>query len=196
MAEIAALTTVLKVAGTVVGVAGSIASGAAARRQANYQARQDELEAKDRLAAASRDAQHAQRMKRLQISNIRAQAAGDGFSADDATTIQNIAETEDYGGYQAEGVLWEGKRAAEALRRRAESTRKSGRAAFTSGIFDAAGIAFKGLSGIAGQTMFSQYAGGGYTPPNHISPPGTSLRGSYQGPASGGQYVPWSPGYR
>ncbi len=159
-AAIGSISPIISTLGTVVGIVGRIAAGRAEQQRANYIADQQEASGKVALANASRKAQEARHLKDLHVSRIIAQAGADGFSTDDASTIKAIAEAEEYGGYQAGGLLWQGKTDKEALDRAAESSRKTGKAVFASSIIGGIGA---GLS--AAGTFFGQYAGGGYKAP-------------------------------
>lgn len=145
----AGVGTALSIIGTVVSAAGTIAAGQARQRAAEYEAKQLDIRAQEERAAAGRQAEQQNRMKRLALSRIQAVSAAGGFSTTDPTTMDLMGETDEYGTYQAQMTQYGGESREAGVRAQAESARLSGQAAMQGAMFSAAGTIIGGFANVA-----------------------------------------------
>lgn len=162
----AALATVLSVAGTVVSAAGTMAAAQQERAAAEWQAKEYERQSKAELAAGQREGFEQERKKELALSRLQTVAATSGFSATDPTALNIGGEIERYGTMQQQMSQYGGADRARGLESQAMATRLSAKARATGARYSAIGTILGGLSGMA------KYQGGG-------------------GGGSGGGYVPF-----
>lgn len=160
MAQLATIATIASVAGTVVSAVGTIAAGQAAARDAEFQAQQLDIQAKDEFAASQREAEEIRRNKELVLSRQQALASASGMGATDDSIVSLAAETAGFGKYQELSAL-----AAGAMRRRnaeygAASARATGQAQKTGALFQAGGTILGGF----GNVFQQKYGTGGYKP--------------------------------
>jgi len=157
----AGLGTILGVVGSVVSAVGTIAAGQASRRDAEFQAKQLDIQAKAEFAAGQREAEEIERNKKLVLSRQQALAAASGMGADDPTIVTIAAETAGYGKYQELSALAAGEMRQRQAQYAAASARATGRA-------DAAGAWFSGAGTIIGgfaNAFQERYGNGGWRRP-------------------------------
>ena len=160
MAGLATLATVASIAGTAISAVGTIAAGQAARRDAEFQAQQLDIQAKDELAAAQREAEEIRRNKQLVLSRQQALSAASGFSASDETAVALAAETAGYGKLLELSALASGEMRKRNAEYAAAGTRATGRAQKIGSYFNAGSTILSGFGNIFQQ----KYGTGGYKP--------------------------------
>lgn len=145
------------IAGTALSAVGTIAAGRAQQKAANFEAAQMEAKGLEERAGAQREALAAARQKRLALSRIQANAAGSGFSATDANTLDLMGETDEYGTYQQGIIQYGGESRQNYYKAQAKATRASGQSAYKGAMLSAAGTIVGGAV-----TMFDKYGRPGY----------------------------------
>ena len=165
----AGIASIISVVGTVVSAVGSIATGAAARRQADYQAAQLDIKADEEFAAGQREGLEYAKQKRLALSRMTARAAGSGLDASGSTIARLAGETEAYGTLQQQMAQYGGASRKAGYKAQATSTRASGRAAQTASYFDAAGTILGGFT-----SLYDKYGRPGYFGGPRASPYGAA----------------------
>ena len=157
----AGLGTILGVVGSVVSAVGTIAAGQASRRDAEFQAKQLDIQAKAEFAAGQREAEEIERNKKLVLSRQQALAAASGMGADDPTIVTMAAEIAGFGKYQELSAL----AAGEMRQRRAEydaaSARATGQATATGSLLSAGGTIIGGVA----NAFQERYGNGGWRRP-------------------------------
>lgn len=156
MAGLAAVAAIASGVGTVLSAVGTIAAGKQQQKAANYEAAQLEVKGKEERAAAQRQGLEAAKNKRLALSRIQAVAAGSGFSATDANTLDLMGETDEYGTYQQQILQYGGESRARGYKAQAVATRMSGNAAYKGAMLSAAGTIIGGAA-----TMYDKYGRAG-----------------------------------
>lgn len=104
-------------------------SGHRRRVEAEFEAKQMEVNAGQVVAASQRDAIEVQRQSDLIESRARAVAASSGGSLTDTTTINQIARLSSMGAYQKAVALYQGEDKARTMRFAAETKRYEGKLA-------------------------------------------------------------------
>lgn len=140
----AALAVPALIAGTAVSAIGSIASGNAAKRQADMEAQRIQAEAyarrqalefeaaqldnqaKTEFALGQRDMLEKRRGKEMALSTLQARSAASGFSATDPTALALGDEISRYGTLQEQMSLFGGESQAEGLKLSAAGRRFTG----------------------------------------------------------------------
>ena len=112
---------------------GQIAQGNAESKQAEYQAKQLEANAKAHQAKASRTAEEERRRGDVILSNARAAMAGNGGSTTDAGAIQTLAEIQSTTDFNSLSALYDGDTQADSNIQAAQGKRYEGGLARTSG---------------------------------------------------------------
>ena len=138
--------------GTVVSAVGTVAAGQARRKQADFQAAQLDVKAKEERAAAGLEAQEIQRATRLKLSTLQARAAASGFGAADPTVLDLAGGIAERGGLAAGITRYGGNSRGRAYNAQAEGERISGRAAETASYWGAASTVIGGFG-----SMFARY---------------------------------------
>ena len=151
MAALPAIAAIATIAGSVVTASGTLAAGKAAQQEANYEAQQLDIEAKNRQAKAQVEAGELRRRKDLALSNLQANAAASGFSATDPTSLALADEIARYGTYQEQLAQYGGTSERAGLEAQAEGRRISGKAARIGSRYSAAGTILGGVSSLAGK---------------------------------------------
>lgn len=146
MAELATIATI---AGTVVSAAGTIAAGNAADKQAQYEAAQLDIRAKEEQAQAQQEAKQLREQKQRAQSTLTARSAASGFSATDPTALALNDELERYGTLQEQLAQYGGKSRRAGVEAQAASARLSGKAQKTASRYSAAGTILGGLGGLS-----------------------------------------------
>ena len=141
----------LELLGTVIGGVGTMMAGGAAQANANYEAQQLDMKAKEETAAAQREA--IEKRREGEILNSRAQAvaaASGGGAGFDAPTIVNImTKTAGEADYNARTVLYGGESRARGLRDSAKGRRASGKASMLGSVVSGMGQ----IAGGVGKTV-------------------------------------------
>lgn len=129
--------------GALVSAVGTIAGGVAEKRNADFEAQQMEMKAKEETAAAQRDAVQKRREGILVNSRAQALAAASGAGAgDDAPTIVKLmSQTSGEADYNARSSLYGGFSRSSGLMDSAKGRRASGKAALAGSIFGGLGQA-------------------------------------------------------
>lgn len=140
------------VGGTALGASSQIGAGIAARRAANYQAQQDDVNAGQQQAASQRTAYDVNRRATLLQSRVQAVAGASGAGASDPSVLDIVSRIAGEGAYRSQLALYQGDDAARALRMRGDAARFQGRQAQTAGFVNAFGTVLKGAS-----TLFDKY---------------------------------------
>ncbi len=162
----------LAVAAAVVSIAGSMQAGKAAKRAGlqqqaamEYQAQQDEINGKQAMAVAERDAAEQRRQGDLMQSRAIALMAASGGGATDIGNVTILARNAGETAYRSAVAIYNGEEQVRTHAEEATAARLSGQAAAQSGRDAEKAYMFKavssGLSG--GSSLFSQY--GGTQPP-------------------------------
>lgn len=157
MAGLGAIGAIASLAGTVVSAVGTIAAGQAAKTQAEWQAQQHEVAAKEEKASAFKQAQELTHKRDVTLSRFQAVNAASGLSGGEDIA----AEIAGYGSYQADLA-----RAAGLMRERdrlnaAAASRATGRAQQVGSYFSAGGTILGGLA--SGADWYMKYGGGAKT---------------------------------
>ena len=149
MAGLGALGAIASLAGTVVSAAGTIAAGKQAQANANWQALEQERQAKAEQASAQREAQQLERRKDLALSRHQAVAAASGLSASDPTSLDIRGEIEEYGTMQQQLAQYGGRDRRAGLEAQATATRLEGDLAAKRARSSAIGTILGGIGGLA-----------------------------------------------
>jgi hypothetical protein len=133
----------LELIGGLISAAGTIAGGVAENRNAQFEAQQLDMKAKEETAAGQRDAEQKRREGVLVNSRAQALAAASGAGAgDDAPTIVKLmSQTSGEAEYNAGSSLYGGYSRASGLRDSAKGRRASGRASLLGSVFGGLGQA-------------------------------------------------------
>lgn len=155
MAGLGTIATIASLAGTAVSAIGTIAAGRDAQRQANYEAAQFDVRAKEERAQAQKESLDVARKRRLALSRLQAIAAASGFGASDPSVLDLLGETAKYGTFEEQMARYGGTSRAAGLRAEAEGRRMAGSARARQSYFNAAGTILGGVS-----SMFRKYGQG------------------------------------
>lgn len=138
----------LEAIGALVSGIGTIASGVAANNNAQFEAQQMEMRAKEETAAAQREAQDKRREASLINSRAQAIAAASGAGAgtDAPTIVRIMSDTAGRGEYNAQSALYGGYSRAAGLRDSAKGRRAEGKASLLGSVFGGFGSALKGFA--------------------------------------------------
>jgi hypothetical protein len=167
MAELAMISAVVGMMGSVVQAQGTIAAGKQAKVAADYEAAQLDIKAKEEQAAAQREGFEHQRKKELALSELTTKSAASGFSATDPTSLALADEIEKYGTVQQQMAMYGGTSRRAGIEAQAEGRRMEGKAAVTGARSAALGTILGGISSMAGKFAqpygkSSGASGGGY----------------------------------
>lgn len=135
----------LGVIGTMVSVAGSIASGAQAQAQAEAQAKAYEQQAQADSQAAGYEAQRERRQQELRAANARAQVGASGVAMAGSPTEVLVANARE-GELDIQAIRYGSQIRQNNLRTQAEISRMQGKGAMVAGIFEAGAGLATGLS--------------------------------------------------
>jgi hypothetical protein len=184
-----ATAALFSVLGTMVSAVGTIASGAAAARQANAQAAQQEHAARvadqkamQERAVAQRQAFEKRREGRLATSGLIARAAASGASATDPTIINLGGDTAGRSEYLALSHMARGEQAGRDQEDRAALNRwQAGIARDEAGTAMASGFLRAGSSILSGaSSLFGKSSGGSFVGLSPLTaPPTASLFDDY-----------------
>ena len=143
---------ILGAAGTAASGAGTLAAGAAEKRNQDFIAKQEEMKANEELAASTREAQQKREEAAFALSRQQALAAssGGGAGADAPTIVKLMADTAGQGELNAGTAIYGGQQRAAGLMDSAKGRRASGRASFLGSQLSAFGQGATGLSKLKG----------------------------------------------
>jgi hypothetical protein len=144
----AGLATIATLLGGVVSAVGTVASGMAEKRNADFEAKQLEMKGKEDLAASQREALDKKREAALVNSRAQALAAasGAGAGADAPTIVKLMAETAGQGDYNARTVMYGGESRKRGLFDQAKGRRAQGRASLLGSVIGGFGSALGGVA--------------------------------------------------
>ena len=147
MVEAATIKAIASLAGAAVSAVGAVSQGAAAQKQARFNARQAELEAqrRDQIARAEAGAFRKQQSKLL--ARQRALLGASGLDPGSGTPLLVAGETAGEVELQARRILAGGQAEATRLRNQATLERASGRAARTAGVLRGGALLLQGVGG-------------------------------------------------
>lgn len=148
-ATLTVISTLATLGGTVMGAAGTIAAGKDAKRQAEYEAAQLDIKAKEEQAASQREAEQYRRKKELALSSITNKAAGSGFTATDPTALAIADEVAQYGTVQEQMAMYGGTSRRAGLEAQAEASRMEGAAKQRASKWNAASTILGGIGSLA-----------------------------------------------
>jgi len=135
-----------RTAGTILQAGGTALDAVNAKRGADFESKQMEVQAGQERAASQRRAREERRQTQLLQSRAQAVSAASGGGAVDPTVVDVIGDIEEDGEYRALNTLWEGEDRARGLLTGARERRRQGRFALTSGLMGAAGTIIDGSS--------------------------------------------------
>lgn len=142
----------LALIGSLVGAAGTVAGGVAAKNDANYEAKQMEMKAKEETAAATREAGQARTESELAMSRGQALAAasGGGAGSDAPTILKLMSGLAGQGELNSQSALAGGFSRAAGLNDSAKARRAQGKSSFLGSVIGGFGQAAKGISSAKG----------------------------------------------
>jgi hypothetical protein len=153
-----AIAPILTIASSILGAVGTIASGASAAANAEYQAKQLEINAKEERAAGQHDAMEYDRQKRLALSRIQAVSSASGLGATDPTVLDTAGDVAAYGTLQSQIAQYGGDSRAAGLTAQAAGARAQGKAAQFGSFLDAGSTILGGFT-----SMYDKYGKGRYS---------------------------------
>jgi hypothetical protein len=133
------LGTILSGLGTAATVGGTIASGIAAKNQADFQAKEEKRVAADKLASATRQADDTRRRTNILMSNEKAAAASSGGGVTNPTVLDILSDTAGRGEFLQASDLYNGQSAAASDLDQAALLKKKGSNLMTGSWLDALG---------------------------------------------------------
>lgn len=150
----------MAIAGTVLGVTGSLQQGDAEKKSANFQAQQLEQNAGQYKAGAQREAGEQRRQARLANSRLRALAGGGGG---DETIVHLSQDITGEGELRALTAMYEGDERARSAQLGAIAQRFEGDQAKHASKVRAISTVLGSASSLysAGNTLYSKYGKGG-----------------------------------
>ena len=141
MAALPLIGTIIGATGTAASAIGTVAAGAAAKKDSDFQAVQLDAKAKEEKASAQREA--AQSTEQATLANSRAQAlaaaSGGGAGTDAPTIVKLMSDTAGQGQLNADTQLYTGYSRAAGLTDQAAAARRSGKASLLGSFGDAFG---------------------------------------------------------
>ena len=137
----------LALIGSLVGAAGTVAGGIAAKKDANFEAAQMEMKANEERAAAQREAGQARTESELAMSRAQALAASSGGGADAPTIVKLMSGLAGQGELNAQSALAGGESRASGLKDSAIARRRQGKSSFLGSVIGGFGQAASGISG-------------------------------------------------
>lgn len=140
------------IGGSAVSAMGTIAAGNAAQQQAEYEAQQLDIRAKEEQAQAQQEAKQYREQKERAQSALTARAAASGFSATDPTALALADEIERYGTLQEQLAQYGGKSRRAGTEAQATGVRMTGKAKKQGSRYSAVGTILSGVgSGLSGR---------------------------------------------
>ncbi|NTF54423.1 hypothetical protein G6L12_05880 [Agrobacterium rhizogenes] len=142
--------------GTLVSAVGTVAAGAAEKRNQNYVAKQEEMKANEELASSTREAQQNRTEADLAMSRQQALAAssGGGAGSDAPTIVKLMSDTAAQGELNADTTIYGGQQRAAGLMDSAKGRRAAGKASFLGSVLGGFGQAASGIGKFASGSGF------------------------------------------
>lgn len=137
-----------------VSAVGQMQQGEAAQESANFQAAQQDQQAGQQRAIAQRQAIEQRRRSDVMQSRALAVAGASGAGVSDPTVINELADIDRVGEFNALTALYQGEESATGLEMAADSARRTGVASQQAGRLQA------GSTLIGGATSFGERYGG------------------------------------
>lgn len=138
----------LGLAGAAISGIGTIAAGAAEKKNQDFMAAQEDMKAKEEVAASQREA--IAKRREGAIINSRAQAlaaaSGAGAGMDAPSIVKIMADTSSEAEYNAGTAMYGGYSRAAGLRDSARGRRAAGKASLLGGVLGGFGSAFGGVA--------------------------------------------------
>ena len=138
---------VAAIAGTALSAFGALSSGAAAQKQAQFNARQAQQEAQRRDQIATTEASDFRKRQAHVLARQRALMGASGLDPGSGTPLLVAGETAGEIELQARRILAGGQAEATRLRNQATLSRASGRAARTAGVLRGGALLLQGVGG-------------------------------------------------
>lgn len=135
--------------GTGISAIGQIQAGRQQDAMAEYQAKEMERQAQDKMAVATRDAEQEAKKKDALLSRQVALAASSGGGVQNASVLGILEDTEATGQYNVDTAIYNGQQEAAGLRSQAGATRMEGKANKTGSYLGAAGTLISGIGSAA-----------------------------------------------
>lgn len=152
----AAALPFIMVASTALSAVGQLQQGEAAQASANFAATQQEQQAGQDRASAQRVAIERRRQSRILQSRALAAAGASGAGVSDPTVVNELADIDRVGEFNALTAIFEGEESARGREMSAASSRSSGAAAARAARTQAFGTA------LSGATSFYERYGSGF----------------------------------
>ena len=166
-ATLTIISTLATIGGTGMAAMGTIAAGKDARRAAEHEAAQLDIQAKEAQAASQKEAEQYRRRKELALSSITNKAAGSGFTATDPTALAIADDVEKYGTMQEQMAMYGGTSRRAGLEAQGEAALAEGRAKEKGSKWNAAATILGGMGTLAdkyapktAKTASYRYGGG------------------------------------
>ena len=166
-------------AGTAMSATGSLMQGYQNKKLMEFQAGQDEQQAKAELAAADIEAQNIRKAMKGQIGAARAAYGASGASANDGTPLIVERDIAEGGESDAMLALLGGRQRSSALRDQAAMGRQGGRMAMTAGVIGAGGTLLQGGYQASRSSGWRSQAGASGSPMINTSASGASSNAAY-----------------
>lgn len=137
----------LELVGTVLGAVGTIAQGAAEKRNQDFIAKQEEMRAKEEFASSQREAQQYRDEAKIAASRAQALAAssGGGAGTDAPTIVKIMSDTAGQGALNSGTALYGGISRRAGLMDSAKGRRAAGRASLMGSVLGGFGQMASGL---------------------------------------------------
>lgn len=154
--------------GTAVSTLGTIQAGREAKAEADYAAKQQEMQADEATASSQRDAAEKYRKGRIMLGDQRAALAASGGDLTDPSVIDIMGDTEAEVDLAARTDIYRGEQQARGYNDAAINSRISGKNAQKASYISAAGNLFSGMS-----SMYSRFGAPAKTsaPTNNVKLP-------------------------
>lgn len=148
MSALPMIATVVGLAGSALSAAGTVAAGAAEKRNQDFMAAQEVMRSKEETAAAQRDA--IAKRREGAIVNSRAQAlaaaSGAGAGSDAPSIVKIMGKTAGEAEYNAGTAMYGGYSRAAGLRDSAKGRRAAGKASLLGGVLGGFGSLASGVA--------------------------------------------------
>lgn len=164
----ASLGMIASAIGTAVSVVGTLAGGAQQRARYEYEAKVQEQQADEAMAASQRDAAARYREGALIASQQRAGIAAGGGSLADPGVIDLMGDTREQVGLAAQTEIYKGEMQAKGYNDAAAISRIDAKNSMTNAWLTAGGQLFSGISNM--YSRFGQPQAGGGTAAGSTAP--------------------------
>ncbi len=147
----------IMIAATALSAVGQMQQADAAEEAANFTAGQQEQRAGQERAVSQRRAIEARRQSKVLGSRALAVAGARGAGVSDPTVVNEIADIDRVGEYNALTALFEGEETGRGLEQSAANARRTGIASAQAARLSAAGTALNGAT-----SFYERYGGGDF----------------------------------